>query len=108
MELVFGWIIFSFLPAIIAPSRGRSFIGWFLLSLLISPLFGLILVLALPSRTKWIADKDRQLGRVKDCPRCAETVKAAAKICRYCGHDFSAGKVKISEPQVGWRSGGTR
>ena len=24
----------------------------------------------------------------KICPRCAEHVKAAAKVCRYCGHEF--------------------
>ena len=26
----------------------------------------------------------------KTCPRCAEQVKAAARICRYCGHNFEA------------------
>lgn len=25
----------------------------------------------------------------KVCSQCAETVKAAAKVCRYCGHEFS-------------------
>ncbi len=25
----------------------------------------------------------------KDCPMCAETIKAAAQVCRCCGHQFS-------------------
>ncbi|HEX8583039.1 MAG TPA: zinc ribbon domain-containing protein [Allosphingosinicella sp.] len=28
----------------------------------------------------------------KKCPRCAETVKAEAKVCRHCGYDFETGQ----------------
>ncbi|MFN3657397.1 MAG: zinc ribbon domain-containing protein [Pseudolabrys sp.] len=27
-------------------------------------------------------------NQTKICPQCAETIKAAAKICRYCGHQL--------------------
>ena len=51
MIFVAGWLLFSGLIAIAAKARGRTGIGWFLISLIISPLFALILVLALPSVT---------------------------------------------------------
>ena len=51
MVFVVGWVFFSAIVAIAAKARGRTGVGWFLLSIIISPLFALILVMALPSVT---------------------------------------------------------
>jgi hypothetical protein len=32
------------------------------------------------------------LGSMKRCPRCAEDVRSAAVVCRYCGHEFDSGR----------------
>jgi len=31
-----------------------------------------------------------ETSEMKTCPRCAEEVKAAAQVCRFCGHSFEA------------------
>lgn len=33
---------------------------------------------------------DRGVGGNKICPECAETVRAAARVCRFCGYRFGA------------------
>ncbi len=35
----------------------------------------------------------------KTCPRCAETIKSAAVVCRYCGHEFDKAVGKPSDEQ---------
>jgi hypothetical protein len=46
------WIVFSFAVAIAANANGRSGCGWFFISLLISPLFAILLVIAVPSKNE--------------------------------------------------------
>lgn len=75
MVIVFGTIV-----AIIARSKGRSGFGWFLYGVAIFPV---ALVHILVARH---ADE----GDTIKCPMCAETVRAEAKVCRFCGHKLPA------------------
>lgn len=36
----------------------------------------------------------------KTCPMCAETVKSAARVCRFCGHRFDTGEMSPPSPAV--------
>ncbi len=70
------WIACAVIVGAIARAKDRSFLGFFLISAVFSPLIGLIVVLV------------RQSGG-KKCPSCVEKVKLEAKKCRHCGHKFS-------------------
>ena len=81
MEIAIGWLFFAVVVGVIAANRDRSAFGWFLLSLVISPILGLILVLALGTpKSDPAADGDH-----RKCPACAEWVKREAVKCKHCG-----------------------
>ncbi|MFG1184366.1 superinfection immunity protein [Xanthobacter aminoxidans] len=101
-----GAIIY-FIPSFVARNRnhaqksaifwlnfftGWSFIGW--VAALIWALTNPTVVSTEPTgtREKYISDtpRSRISQNEKICPRCAESVKAAALVCRYCGHEFAA------------------
>lgn len=87
MEVVLLWFIFAIVVGIAASSRGRIGFGWFLLSLLLSPVIGLILVLVLPDRSP-PRDLTGERITVKThvrCPDCRELVRADASKCKHCG-----------------------
>ncbi len=83
MEYVIFWPLFSVAVGILAHNRGRSGIGWFFLSLFISPLLGLIFVLV-TKNLEMVSEGPNPETHVK-CPDCRELVLRDARKCKHCG-----------------------
>jgi len=75
MDWLISLIFIGTITGIIAHKKGYSFFWWFV--------FGVLLfIVALP----WaICLKSK---KIKQCPECAESIKEAATICKFCGHEF--------------------
>lgn len=96
------WVGLSIYIGSAAGKRGRSSGGWFFISLLTSPILaGIFLLIAgdiksgptinnidvyslIPS-----IEKDNKI-----CPKCAESIKIAALVCRYCGYEYDPEEAK--------------
>ena len=99
-----AWFVFwGIVCAVIAAVKGRDLVGWFLAGALLSPVAALIVAL-LPSkptlarkeeltRLELEAARARQAGQaraeseMRPCPFCAEPIRRAAKICRFCNRE---------------------
>ena len=82
-------VVFSFIGGLIAKNaerKGRNFWSFYAISFLISPLFSGIVVAILPSQS--FQGSGAEASGTKTCPKCAETVQAAAVVCRFCSHSF--------------------
>lgn len=77
------WAAFSLAVGLLATKRGRGSGNWFVLSILISPLLGIVFLLVLPNLQKNVVSAELE-DRVK-CPACAELVMAEATVCKHCG-----------------------
>ena len=87
MEVVGVWLLLSAIAAGLAHTKGRSAVGVFFLSILLTPLVGLITV-ALMAKRETIDRERIETGRSAThrlCPACAEIVRHAATVCSHCG-----------------------
>lgn len=89
MEILLGWLFLSVVVAVLASGRGRSGLGWFLISAILSPLIAAVAVLVLPKKGDAAAPLD-ELGRPITaethvrCPDCKELVRREASKCKHC------------------------
>lgn len=89
MEYIILWIGLSIAIGFINQSRGNGFITGLLLSLILSPLIGFIIVIVTKENTAKLEKAQIAKGKLKKCPKCAEVIKSEAVICKHCGHEFN-------------------
>jgi hypothetical protein len=81
-------IVMAIVCAVIAERKGFNPGGWLLLGLLVWPI-ALLAILIKPNNTQGGEQQALARGEMKKCPECAESVRAEATKCRFCGHLFT-------------------
>jgi len=87
------WVVLAFFVGYLANKKGRSFFGYFILALILSPLVGFIILLVVGE------DEDSLIaqGRFKKCPKCKGKNDIDAEVCKHCGNNLKKSIVELKD-----------
>ncbi|TKB50026.1 zinc ribbon domain-containing protein [Ferrimonas aestuarii] len=84
MFMIVIWLALAGFVGWYASGKGRPGFLFFIISLILSPLIGLIIAIVIGPNTAVVEKEALSSGSVIKCPSCAELVKSEAKICKHC------------------------
>jgi len=90
MLVLFFWLLFAAIVGWLAHLKGRSAIGFFLISIVFSPIVGLIVTLIIKPSDEIAEQRALLSGEGKVCPFCAEQVRREAVNCNHYDKDMPA------------------
>ncbi|PLX36971.1 MAG: zinc ribbon domain-containing protein [Hyphomicrobiales bacterium] len=89
MMLLFWWLVLPIIPAMIAHSKGRSAVGFYIYGFLLWPI-ALVHSLVMTRSAEAVQQRLQAEGR-RPCPSCAEMIMQAASKCPHCQADLQKG-----------------
>lgn len=89
MELLIGWVVLAIVVGAVASAAGRGGFGYFVLSLLLSPVLGLLVLIIMAVAKPVLPESADKRPRIP-CPQCAEMVLPQALRCPHCGFEVAA------------------
>jgi len=88
MDIIIFWLVISLIVGLFASNNGRSGLGYFLLSIIISPLLAGVIVLIVGKNPAELQTQNLISGEKIKCHYCKKAIKPKSKVCEHCKNEL--------------------
>ena len=86
---IISWLVLAVAVGYVADQRGRSAVGWVVLSLLVSPIIAGVMLLLVPRNLAVLEERQLADGG-NQCPMCVDVIRGVTTRCTLCGSEYGA------------------